>query len=407
MKVATRRRVIAGAVAVSAVLIAACGSNPVVSPVSSTVGFTGSATPAAPSSTAASASASSAASASQADGSAPAASPLSTSSGPAARPVGLIAVQEFEPGHLDVFTSAVFDDPSIAGVAPRVNWKDLEPSADQFNWQITDQVFAQATASHKFVVLILVPGFDTPAWAMQGVASATFVRQYGQGAGVAGDLPMPWDQTYLSRWFAFLQAVANRYGTSPAFRMIAAAGPTSVSVEMSLPNSDSEIAQWISLGYTPDRYVGAWKSVFGSYARIFPRQYTSLALYPGLPVANSGRRDPSPRTATPQGIVTAGLQYQDRFALQTSGLTGTSNGTDLYDLVSSNSGKIVTGFQLTTSATNSPGQMGDPASPVHALALSLQRGLAAHVDYLEVYEADVVNPSMQGVLQATQAELPH
>lgn len=47
------------------------------------------------------------------------------------------------------------------------------------------------------------------------------------------------------------------------------------------------------------------------------------------------------------------------------------------------------------------------ASPVHALTLTFERGVAAHVDFLEVYEADVVNPAMQGVLQATLAQLAH
>jgi len=322
-------------------------------------------------------------------------------------PAGLIAVQEYQPGEASVFSGAVFDNASISGVALRVNWRDLEPAANQFDWGIVDGVFASATASHKFVVLILVPGFGTPDWALEGVATAKFARQYGLGTGEVGDLPMPWDQTYLAQWVAFLQAVADRYGTNPEFRMIAAAGPTSVSVEMSLPNQDPDIARWIALGYTPSRYVAAWKTVFQAYFRIFPRQYVSLALYPGLPVGNSGARDTSQRTATPLSILAAGLLYKDRFALQTSGLTGSRTGSDLYSQVSSNSGVVVTGFQLTTSATMNPGQMGDASDPVHALALTLQLGVAADVDFLEVYEADVLNPAMQDVLRMTEGELPH
>lgn len=322
-------------------------------------------------------------------------------------PAGLIAVQEYQPGASTVFGSAVFDNASISGVALRVNWKDLEPATNQFDWRIVDGVFASASATHKFVVLILVPGFGTPGWALQGVATAKFARQYGLGTGEVGDLPMPWDQTYIAHWTVFLQAVADRYGKNPEFRMIAAAGPTSVSVEMSLPNQDPDIARWITLGYSPAKYVDAWKTMFQAYARIFPRQYVSLALYPGLPVGNNGARDPSQRTATPLSILAAGLQYKDRFALQTSGLTGSRSGSDLYNLVSSNSGVVVTGFQLTTSASMNPGQMGDASNPVHALDLSLQLGVAAHVDFLEVYEADVVNPAMQDVLQMTASELPH
>jgi hypothetical protein len=235
--------------------------------------------------------------------------------------------------------------------------------------------------------------------------TASFPRQYGPGAGQVGLLPAPWDETYLSRWFTFLQQVAERYGTNPAFAMSSAAGPTSVSSEMSLPNRTDDVARWVTLGYTPARYEAAWSEVFQAYARIFPRQYFSLSLYPGLRIGDRRKPDAAQSTSTPQAIIGEGLQYKSSFALQTSGLTGAKNGTNLYNLVSSSSGTIVTGFQLTTSATNSPAQMGDAASPVGALGLTLQEGLAAHVDFLEVYEADVVNPAMQALLEQTAVQL--
>ena len=322
-------------------------------------------------------------------------------------PAGLIALHEYQPGESSGFTSGVFDNPSIRGVALRMNWKDVEPSSSRFAWGPIDQVFAAAATSHKFVVLILVPGFGTPSWALQGVTTATFARQYGLGAGTVGELPMPWDPTYLSRWFAFMRDVAGRYGNNPEFRMIAAAGPNSVSVEMSLPNADADISRWIALGYTADKYVGAWSTTFQKYAEIFPKQYISLSLYPGLPIGNGGKRDAAQRTATPARVLAAGLAYKGIFAVQTSGLTGSRTGSDLYDLVSSNSGSVVTGFQLTTSATANPGQMGDAASPLHALTMTLQLGLAAHVDFLELYEPDVVNPAMQDLLRSTEVQLPH
>ena len=295
----------------------------------------------------------------------------------------------------------MYANASITGVALRVNWQDVEPSANQFNWQMIDDVFTQAAASHKFVVLCLVPGFETPSWALQGVATATFARQYGPRVGEMEDLPMPWDQTYLSRWFAFLQAVADRYGSNPGFRMISADGPTSVSEEMTLPRTASDIARWISLGYTPDKYMSAWGTVFQEYAQIFPRQYISLSLGHGLPVGNNGTRDNSQDRATPQSIIAEGLQYKDRFVLQENALRDYGYDTWGYGLVSSNSGNVVTGFEV--GAVN----QGDIADPVQALSAALQNGLAAHVDFLEVYTFDVVNPAMQGVLQATQAQLPH
>ena len=222
-----------------------------------------------------------------------------------------------------------------------------------------------------------------------------------------GTLPMPWDQTYLSRWFAFLAEVAARYRNNPAFRMIAADGPTSVSAEMSLPNRGSDLAQWAALGYTPARYAAAWQTVFAEFARLFPRQYISLSLVPGLALGSGGTPDAAEIDELPASILAEGLRDVPGFALMDSGLTAGTTFSNIYDLVRSQSGKVVTGFQLSTAATNSPGPMGDAADPVHALALTLERGVAAHVDFLEVYQPDVINPTMQGVLRTTQTELPH
>lgn len=224
--------------------------------------------------------------------------PGRTNAGVASRPVGLVAVQEESSKGASVFASEVYQDRSISGVAVRAEWKDLEPAADQFDWQAVDQVFNQATEANKYVVLILVPGFGTPDWALAGVTAGRFARQYGTGAGTQQQLPVPWDSTYLSRWFAFLSHVADRYGTNPAFRMIAAAGPTSVSAEMSLPNSDDDLTQWARLGYTPDRYVDAWAKTFDAYTHLFPSQYVSLALYPGCDWTTTATTTP-PRATPP------------------------------------------------------------------------------------------------------------
>jgi Beta-galactosidase len=302
----------------------------------------------------------------------------------------------------------------------RVNWADMEPSEGAFNWEITDAVFAQAVANNKYVVLSFVPGFSTPAWALSGAETAQFCIPYAAQGGQVGTLPLPWDHTYLAAWSAFLQAVSDRYASNPAFLMIAAAGPTSVSEEMSLPGAEgssdlcsaSQIAQdlatWTSaaVGYTPAKYEDAWQTVFQEYAELFPSQFVSLALYGGLPIGSNGTRDASQQTATRQSIIAEGeAQLAEKFAIEGNGLRPLSAGNDQYALVSSNSGKIVTGFELDTSATRDPGRQGDATDPVHALALTLQTGLAAHADFLEVYQPDVVNPAMQAVLQETQSQL--
>jgi hypothetical protein len=360
------------------------------------------------------------------DSATPAASPATSSLAPGSPPVGLIAVQQWlynQPNPPVAVRSEVFANPSINGVLFRANWSSVEPAEGQFNWRIIDDLFTAAAASDKFVVLSFVPGFATPSWALSGCTSATFDWQYGPKgeAGQPGALPMPWDPPYLSRWFAFLEQVADRYANNPQFRMIALAGPTSVSEETSLPNdahdrglpnNGSDIARWVSLGYTPGKYVAAWRTVLQQYVQLFPTQFLSLSTARALPIGNDGMRDANQELATLQSVIDEGMQYPDRFVLQDNGLTASTaeiqaqDRSALFDLIGSYARNIVTGFQVGTAATVNPGPQGDPTSAVNALALSLNRGLAEHPDFLEVWEQDVLNPDMQDALQAALSQLP-
>src|SRR5450755_2144680 len=81
----------------------------------------------------------------------------------------------------------------------------------------------------------------SPEWASEGAETDVFEIQYGPGRGTPAKLPMSWDRMYLARWFTFVRQVAERYGNSPAFRVIGAAGPTSVSDEMTMPGSPPAI----------------------------------------------------------------------------------------------------------------------------------------------------------------------
>jgi hypothetical protein len=200
-----------------------------------------------------------------------AATPANSMSAP---PEGLIAFKIYQPGDVP-FSGEVFRDPSVSGVDLFVQWSNLEPEPGAFDWSILDCVFEQAGQHNKFVVLTLAPGFTSPSWVLQlpGVQTQRFTFSYNNNAP-ARPLPLPWNQPYLDSWFTFLKAVAARYGTNPEFRLIQVAGPTSVSTEMSLPDrtsgdsalpasaNGSDVAEWMSLGYTPTRYVAAWRDAF-------------------------------------------------------------------------------------------------------------------------------------------------
>jgi hypothetical protein len=335
-----------------------------------------------------------------------------------AQPRGLTAVNDFEPSTRvgSLFDDRTYANPNIAGLTFRTSWADVEPADGNFVWTKLDTVFDNAEKNNKWVELVLIPGFGAPAWALQGVQTATFSVVYGPGKGDQLALPLPWDQTYLDRWFAFLKAVSARYQNRPAFIKIAADGPTSVTGEMSLPNAPADLCTWIQVGYTSDRLIGAWQQVFANYAQIFPRQYFSLALYPPPPIVSTTRcqngnptgADHNESQRVRAAIVALGADnYPKQFVLQTNGLTAAkedASSSGGYAFVESYSGKVVIGFQLTTSAMAHPTSMGDPDGAT-ALQESLQKGLDAHALFIEVYEPDVLSPAAQAVLATFAAAL--
>lgn len=250
--------------------------------------------------------------------------------------------------------------------------------------------------------------FFTPAWALKGVQTENFSIQYGPGKGTDEQLPLPWDEVYLKRWFAFVRMLSGRYGNSPFFRVIAAAGPTSVSAEYTMPATPEDVRIWQSAHYTPSKYRAAWRKSFREYAADFPNQYVSLSLGFGLNINDRGQIDPSERLLTRQAIIDEGMDAPGRrFVLQFSnldGVQGAGPGPRAVDFVIGYNGRAVTGMQLRTSCERNSGDMGAEGNPALALKRSIEKGMQTngagrHINYLEIYEPDVLAEDLQPVLR--------
>ena len=325
-----------------------------------------------------------------------------------ALPSGLVVVIENKPQQ-DRLDLQALDNPFISGVALQIRWRDLEPVQGKPDWSKLDQLFAAAQSSKKWVQLLLFPGFFSPAWALEGAQTAVFPLQYGPGKGTLEKLPMPWDRVYLNHWFDFLKLVSDRYGKSPAFRVIAADGPTSVSAEFTLPGKPEAVETWLKSGYTPRKYLDAWQKTFQVFAADFPNQYVSLSLGTGLNINDRGKRDGRQRKITKQAVIDEGISVLGRrFVFQSSNLDGNAvqtvgapGGTAL---VISYNGRIITGFQLRTSCERNSGDMGAEGDPPLALRRSIDKGMAPnssgrHINYLEIYAPDVLADDMQPTLR--------
>lgn len=323
-------------------------------------------------------------------------------------PTGLVVVIENKPQQDQPLDLRAVDNPFVSGVALQIRWRDIEPVQGKPDWSKLDQLFAAAETAKKWVQLLIFPGFFSPPWALEGVKTETFPIQYGPGKGTVERLPMPWDRVYLDRWFEFLKQLSDRYGKSPAFKVVAADGPTSVSAEFSLPSSPKDMKTWLTAGYTPRKYREAWQEVFQYFATNFPDQYVSLSLGSGLNINDQGKIDPHEHLRTRRAILDHAIGLLGRrFALQYSNLDGNpgpGRGPRGTGLVISYNGRIITGFQLRTSCVRNSGNMGAEGDPPLALRRSIDKGMkpnkaGRHINYLEIYEPDVLADEMQPVLR--------
>jgi hypothetical protein len=303
---------------------------------------------------------------------------------------------------------------SMSGVALQIHWSDIEPTQGTPDWSKLDALFAAAASSKKWVHLLIFPGFFSPSWALVGAKTEQFAIQYGPGKGTVETLPMPWDSVYLANWLAFVKLVGDRYGSSPALRLVAADGPTSVSAEFTLPSLPKDVKTWQKDGYTPSKYIGAWRKIFKAYAADFPSQYISLSEGSCLNVNDQGKIDHAEGLRCKQAIVDqANDLLGRRFALQLSDVHAgpgphSPNSETEDQFVIGYNGKIITGFQLRTSAENNSEVMGAKGNPPLALNKSINlametNGAGQHVNYLEIYEPDVLATDMQTVLRYAAA----
>jgi hypothetical protein len=348
-----------------------------------------------------------------------------------ARPRGLVVVITYgfqtrrgaTPVPSGILDLQALSNPYVKGVDLQIHWSDIERVQDTPDWSQLDELFAAAQSSNKWVQLSIYPGFFTPDWALKGVKTHKFTVPYGRYAGQQMSLPMPWDSVYLNRWFAFLKLVSARYGTSQAFRMIALDGPTSVSPEFTLPNSPTDLEEWQDQHYTPSKYLGAWQQVFKVYAADFPRQYCSLSAGTGLSINDKGKLDPSEHLKTRQDLVNEGIKALGRrFALEMDDVHAgrgakTPNSQAEDQFIIGYNGRIVTGFQMKTSAEYDSQGMGAAGDPPLALQRSIDFAmepnkmaanhrpgecpdcLGSYIVYLEIYEPDVLADEMQSVLR--------
>ena len=315
-----------------------------------------------------------------------------------AGPVGIYVVEaitdpnEFDPQEV----GRLLGNPAVSGIALRLRWKDLEPSEGAHDLSIIEQTLTGAKQRNKKVSLIIVPGFYTPRWLIDRLVDcdpylakpetfsgdcgkALFTVDYGQDRGGELPLPLPWNKDYLTKWKNFLKEIANRYNSDPDLVSIAVAGPTSMSVEMSLPRDNpKDLDKWrrlLELFYpTGDPHresnlviIEKWQEMIDFYEQTFVGK--SLVVTRGGGLLKFVKRDRDENSLDPQNpqeakeividyFIKANYSHNQK-ANQTSGLKSCRESEGGIEGVKETiSQGLIGGAQFNSSVVLSPATMG-------------------------------------------------
>ncbi len=180
-------------------------------------------------------------------------------------------------------SAATWQNPAVDGVVIRTYWRDLNPQDRVYEWKYLDSQFAAAVRAKKNVRLMIAPGFYAPDHVLHDpkVRKATFKVPHGPLSGKQRPLPLPWDETYLTRWFGFVDQLAARYRHHSALSYISATGPNSHNGEVSLPREAGDLRAWELLGSASTieaNLLGAWQKTIDHFCRAFEGKHFTLAI---------------------------------------------------------------------------------------------------------------------------------
>lgn len=281
----------------------------------------------------------------------------------------------------------------VAGFALRTFWDKVEPVEGQLDWAHFDEGVALARRHGKALGLSLAGGMRTPEWVYAaGAERFPFTWRTHFAPESQAVMPLPWDETYLSKWDALLQAMGPRYDAEPCVAYVTMGGLAFAS-ETHFVRDRGDLPRFEEAGGLP-RWCEAAKRIIDSYARAFPTTPFVLAMATPAPGSEG-------EAALREVVKYGTTKYPGRFGVMNHGLNAQSSARwYLNALVESLSDATTVGFQMVWSTRGPSARMLRGTLPE-----ALQRAVELKGHFVEVYEADCNDAQYAGALEQSSRQL--
>lgn len=319
------------------------------------------------------------------------------------QPRGIIALLQSANGFWgDVTGEAFWDFAYVDGCRARTGWAQLEPTEGDYRWDLLnadiDALLAFCLANGKTLGLSVNAGITCPAWLhdVYGVPLITVT------APKSGQMPPPWNATFLTKWRNFVRAYAEHVDSHESLAYVAEGGLGQVNESYMVGSPDYTVwkAQATADGYPTvgDAWIDAATKITQIHMDYFLE--TPVVATIALPVPN----------AVPAGEINGGqtlLQwyqpmkdlYGTRFGFMNSGLNPDSNADGSFVpniIIKEQSPFGPAGFQFAHASSTSA----DYSDVMDA-------GLAMLMKYIEIYlpNANTTDAAYTAITISTRAAM--
>lgn len=292
-------------------------------------------------------------------------------------------------GNSDSITPAIAQLPFVEGVLVRVSWKDIEPSRNAYDFTLIERQIQLAEQYNTRIALALVQGSGTPSWLGQEGAQTVDYFFAGQSRTIAA----AWDPVYQSIWSDTVAVLGAAFADEPRIALVHATNASHNGFEMQLPQGSE--AAFVAAGYSDQGYIDSWKRSLDDHAAAFPNHALDVEVHPVF------GRDAVAREVTAYGILRHGQRY-GAFSAWWSIKNAKQTYPGMFTVISDTARSTFAGVQLVGSWNTTPERF-DSDLQVYQDAFDL--ALANDVRYIEVWNADLLDVSLQPYLQQKNQEL--
>ena len=307
--------------------------------------------------------------------------------------------------------SAVLTNPLIAGISLRWAWQNVEKSEGVYDWSYFDkQIPLVANAGKKVLFRISSGGKNTPSWVF-GSGPQTFsfldTNPYAPTYNQTVTIPVFWDPIFLQKKKKLIVAMGQHFTSNPDIVMVVASCANATTDDWHIPSSKIDVQNWRALGYTSDKLINACKQIIDVTMTAFPNQVVVLAV-----ARSSNGLDPNPDYVAQAVVNYANATYPGRFIVQKNSLSADTPDPSIMPILGAwqiiyDNQPAVAGQMLWFVSNDLTCRMNGrvkPCDPATVLQQAVTVGALYGMRYQEIYQGDILNPALAGVINSA-AEL--